>query len=402
VSLKKLNNFANSNQNIKQQMKNHPDAMKEYPLMDISEGIVLFHPHIPKNAKNHVNEVLSTRWIGQGPKVLQFEKQFNNLYGGKGSSIATGSGTDALHLAYILSNIETGDEVIAPLFTCTATNIPLLYLNAKIKFADIQADTLNIDPKHVEKLINEKTKAIVCVHYGGLPCDMDELHNIASKYNIPVIEDAAHALGATYKGHSIGSVSDFTIFSFQAIKHITTGDGGMIVVKNPELKRKADRIRWFGIDRLAKQNGIWENDIKELGYKYQMTDIAASLGIEGLNEIDFILSHRRKLFALYQQQLEGIPGIRMIGTNYTDREHAAWLCTVLVEERTSLMNKLREHKIESGQVHYRNDRYSIFGGRKNEFPNMDKLEDKYLVLPLHTHMSVEDVMYICNTIRKGW
>jgi perosamine synthetase len=376
--------------------------MKEFPLMQVSDGVVLFHPHVPANAKRQVNRVLSGRWIGQGPMVEMFEKKFNKLYGGKGASVACGSGTDALHLAYILCDLKPGDEVVVPLFTCTATNIPFLYMGVTIRFADVQADTLNIDTCHVEELVNEKTKAIVCVHYGGLPCDMDELHRIATKYNIPVIEDAAHALGATYKGRFIGTISDYTMYSFQAIKHITTGDGGMLVLKNAETKAKADRIRWFGIDRLAKQRGIWENDIVEVGYKYQMTDIAAVMGLEGLSEIDFILGHRRALFAAYKEQLQGIPGLTFVGGNYTDREHAAWLCTILVDDREGLMTWLRENKIESGQVHYRNDRYSIFGGRKDYFPNMDKLEDKYLVLPLHTKMSIDDVSYICNTIRQGW
>jgi Predicted pyridoxal phosphate-dependent enzyme apparently involved in regulation of cell wall biogenesis len=377
-------------------------GMEEYPLMDTAEGIVLFHPHIPRNAKLKVSEVLDTRWIGQGPKVEIFEKKFNSMFGDSGASVATGSGTDALHLAYILAGLQEGDEVIAPLFTCTATNIPFLYMGVKVRFADIQPYTLNIDPVHVEKLITEKTKAIVCVHYGGLPCDMDELLEISAKYNIPIIEDAAHALGATYKGRTIGSISDFTMFSFQAIKHITTGDGGMLIVKDPDLVAKAHRIRWFGIDRLAKQQGHWENDIKEVGYKYQMTDIAAALGLEGLNEIDEILVQRRRLLARYEKNLEGVSGVRLIGTGYTDREHAAWLCTVEVDHRENLMRWLRENKIESGQVHYRNDRYSIFGVDNEVFPAMDRMEDRYLVLPLHTHMGVDDVDYICNTIKKGW
>jgi len=381
-------------------MKNNP--MNEFPLMDTDEGIVLFHPHIPKNVKQHVSEVLSTRWLGQGPKVLEFEKQFTQKYGKNGASVAVGSGTDALHLAYMFCDLKPGDEVIVPLFTCTATNIPLLYMGVTIRFADVQSNTFNIDPKAVESLITSKTKAIVCVHYGGLPCDMDELQAIASKHNIPIIEDAAHALGATYKGKIVGEMSDFTMFSFQAIKHITTGDGGMLIVKNQQLKEKADRIRWFGIDRSSKQKGIWENDITEIGYKYQMTDIAAAMGLEGLAEIDEVLVHRRRLFAKYCELLKSNPDVSIIGNEYTDREHAAWLFTVLVDKRADLMKKLRENGIESGQVHYRNDRYSIFGGRKDCYPNMDALENRYLVLPLHTRIGIEQVETICNVIKTGW
>ena len=378
--------------------------MNEAPLMEVGEkNIVLFHPHISDKAREYVNDTLKTRWIGQGPKVDKFEQEFSKKFGGGNASLSCGSGTDALHLSYLLADLKAGDEVIVPLFTCTATNIPFLYMGVKIVFADVQPGTLNIDPVHVKKLVNSKTKAIVCVHYGGLPCDMDELQQIASEWGIPIIEDAAHAVGATYKGKTVGSISDFTMFSFQAIKHITTGDGGMVTFKNEEsLLERGKRLRWFGIDRSAKQKGIWENDIKDIGYKYQMNDISAAMGLAGLEEFDDVLKFRRQIFAKYETELSNIVGLNFIGGGYTDREHAAWMCTVTVDNRDGLSKKLRENNIESAQVHYRNDRYSIFGGRKKDFPNMDAIEDKYLVLPLHTKMSLEDVDRISNIVKSGW
>ena len=366
------------------------------------EKIVLFHPHIPPRAAAQVAETLSTRWIGQGPKVTLFEERFSDRFAPGRPSLAVGSGTDALHLAYLLAGIGEGDEVITPVFTCTATNIPLLYERAVPIFADVQASTLNIDPAHVRKLLTNKTKAIVCVHYGGLPCDMKELRAIADEWEIPIIEDAAHAVGATYGGKYIGQLSEFTMFSFQAIKHITTGDGGMLVLSDAGLRAKGERIRWFGIDRSAKFQGIWENDIREVGYKYQMTDIAATLGLAALDEYEETLGLRRRLFGCYEKGLQDIPGLRFIGGGYKDRQHAAWMCTVSVERRRDLQAKLRDYQIESDQVHYRNDRYSIFGKRRSNLPNMDAIEDKYLVLPLHTKMSEADVNRICETIRSGW
>lgn len=376
--------------------------VNDLPVMDEREGIVLFYPHIPEAAVAAVTQVLHSRWIGQGPRVAQFEQEFNSRFGGVGRSLAVGSGTDALHLAYILAGLQPGDEVITPVFTCTATTIPFLYMGVTFRFADVDPATLNISIPHVRQLVNEKTKAIVCVHYGGLPCDMDELHAIAAAYRIPVIEDAAHALGATYRGKPVGSLSDFTMFSFQAIKHITTGDGGMLVVRDPALAPQAERIRWFGIDRSNKQKGTWENDISEVGYKYQMTDIAAALGLAGLREFDQTLAHRQRLFEAYKKELHGVSGLHLIGAAHTDRTHAAWLCTAIVEKREALMQFLRANKIESGQVHYRNDRYSILGGRRADLPNMDAIEDNYIVLPLHTHLTVADVEYIGAVIRKGW
>jgi dTDP-4-amino-4,6-dideoxygalactose transaminase len=377
-------------------------GMNERPLMQENEGIVLFYPNVPESAVDEVTKVLNSRWIGQGPKVAQFEREFESKYLTENAALAVGSGTDALHMAYILAGIGPGDEVIAPVFTCTATNIPLLYIGAKIRFADVDPATLNINVDHVRQLVNERTKAIVCVHYAGLPCDIDELRDIAREYNILLIDDSAHALGAKYKGQNIGEITDFSIFSFQAIKHITTGDGGMLTIKNRDLIEKARRVRWFGIDRSAKQMGHWENDIYEVGYKYQMNDIAAALGLAALAEFDKTLIYRKQLFAEYEKQLAGIDGIKLIGTGVKDREHAAWLCTVLVERREDLMNKLRSFNIESSQVHYRNDRYTVLGGRRSDLPNMDKVEDNYLVLPLHLKMKLEDVEYIGKVVKSGW
>lgn len=383
------------------QTTEHP--MNEFPLMQTAgDNIVLLHPHMPATAIEAVTEVLKTRWIGQGPKVEQFEQEFSAKFCQGLPALAVGSGTDALHLAYLLAGVEAGDEVITPVFTCTATNIPFLYMGAKVVFADIQADTMNIDPADVRRRITPKTKAIVCVHYGGLPCEMAELQSIAREHKLALIEDAAHAVGAAYEGASIGSLSDFTMFSFQAVKHITTGDGGMVVMKNPDLIEKARRLRWFGIDRKAKQGGIWQNDIKEVGYKYQMTDIAAAMGLAALAEIDETLALRRRLFTAYERGLAGIPGVTLVGAQQPDRVHGAWLCTVLAENRVQLQAKLREHNIESAQVHYRNDRYSILGGRRPDYPNMDAVEDRYLVLPLHTKMSLADVERVCRVIRSGW
>jgi dTDP-4-amino-4,6-dideoxygalactose transaminase len=231
---------------------------------------------------------------------------------------------------------------------------------------------------------------------------MDELMELSRTYNIPIIEDAAHALGATYKGKKVGEMSPFTMYSFQAIKHITTGDGGLLLVPE-DLHEKAKRIRWFGIDRSAKQKGIWENDITEIGYKYQMTDIGAAMGLAALDEVDTILATRRAMFAVYEQELTNFSDVKFIGGGYTDREHAAWMCTIQIQDRKGLWQKLRDNNIESSQVHYRNDRYSIFGEQvEGRFPNMDAVEDKYLVLPLHTKMNIADVKRICDTIKQGW
>jgi dTDP-4-amino-4,6-dideoxygalactose transaminase len=231
---------------------------------------------------------------------------------------------------------------------------------------------------------------------------MDELREIADQAGVPIIEDAAHALGAMYRGRSIGSISEFTMFSFQAIKHITTGDGGMVAMKDASLLPKAKRLRWFGIDREGKQKATWDNDIWETGFKYQMTDIAAALGLAALQEWEEVREHRRTLLGIYERGLSNVPGIRFVGGGQKDRVHAAWLCTVLAKDRIKLQQKLRENRIESNQVHYRNDRYTLFRECRGVFPNMDAIEDEYLVLPLHTRMTREDAERVVSVIKSGW
>ena len=377
-------------------------SFKELSIMSDKKGTVLFYPYIPKKSLKILEKTLSTRWIGQGPMVDKFEKKFSDIFLGGKECVSTGSGTDALHLAYLLAGIKKNDEVITPVFTCTATNIPLLYIGAKIKFADVDPKTMNICIASLKRLISKKTKAIVCVHYGGIPCDMSEIRKLAKKYKVKVIEDAAQALGAEYNNKKIGDISDFTTFSFQAIKHITTGDGGMLCIKDSKLVDVAKRMRWFGIDRKKKQLGVWENDVKEIGYKYQLTDLGASIGYQGLLDFKKILSHRIKINDIYLKNLSKNPNIICIHDHDKKKKSAAWLFTILTKKKDYLQKKLREKNIETNQVHFRNDKYSIFKKftKNQNYNNMDKIEDQYLVLPIHTKVSTKDAEYICKLINS--
>jgi dTDP-4-amino-4,6-dideoxygalactose transaminase len=363
--------------------------------------IPLCHPEISEAAISAVSETLRTRWIGQGPKVDEFEATFRQSIDLPHSAVAVGAGTDALHLAYILAGLGPGDEAIVPVLTCAATNIPLLYQRAQIRFADVQADTFNIDPAHVRALVTERTKAIVCVDFAGLPCDLAELREIADDCGVPLIEDAAQALGATYRGQSVGALADYAIFSFQAVKNLTTGDGGMLMLRDAAQTDRARRLRWFGIDRAARFDDRWLNDIDEIGYKYQMTDIAASLGLAGLQSLQTTLEHRRNLFEAYRLGLANVAGIELVGAKRLfDREHAACNCTIVLDDVAGLRRRLAEADVEAGVMHQRNDRYSIFAGCGGDFPVMDSLEGRYLMLPLHTRMTEEDVERICDVVRR--
>ena len=381
-------------------MKN---IFKDYPLLNVKKkSIPIFYPHIPKKGLNALSRVLSGRWLGQGPLVDKFEKVFSKKFCDNEPVVAVGSGTDALHLAYILAGIKKNDEVICPVFTCTATNIPLLYIGAKIKFADIDLNNFNISIEHIEKLITKKTKAIVFVNYGGILCNLDKLQAIAKKNKLVLIQDAAQSLGAQYNKKSIVNYADYTIFSFQAIKHITSGDGGALCVKNFKNYKKGLRIRWFGIDRPKKQGGTWENDITEIGYKYQLTDIGACLLLESIKEFDLIKKHRNLIYKTYLDNIVQSKFLQCIISNDKKSDEVMWLFTIVSPYKDIIQKELRKKNIETNQVHFRNDKYSIFKKfvKNTEFKNMNMLQNNYLVLPMHTKMSINDAKRVSKEINN--
>jgi len=307
----------------------------------------------------------------------------------------TNSGTSALWLAYDLVGIKGGDEVISSALTCSATNIPLLHKKAKIIFADIEQDTLTIDPVDVEKKITKRTKAIIGVTLGGIPLNK-KIFKIGKKYKIPVIVDSCQSIGY--------GEGDYIIYSFQAIKFMNTADGGMLVTRNKKDHKRARLLRWFGIDREQKAKKNWQAwerrtmtfDIEELGYKFQPTNLDAILGIVGLEDIDKVLRERKELVNIYKQELRGVPGIRLLN----DKGSTNWLFCILAENRDKIANKLEKVGIGTNTVQTRNDLFKIFGGKRQRLPNMDSIEFKYLYLPLHNRLTKKDVFGICQVIKN--
>lgn len=342
--------------------------------------IPLFYPHISKESKELVNQVLNGKQIGQGPLVDLLEKEYGEKYGFN-YCLTVNSGTSALHLAYVLAGIGEGDEVITPVLTCTATNIPLLHMKAKPVFADIDSLSLNIDPKDVLKKITPKTKAIVFVHFGGNNKNLDEILEIANTHGLKVIEDAAQAAEPGRFGFG-----DFTCVSFQAIKTITGGDGGMLIVKNNQHYQRAKKLRWFGIDRELKSTA-GNVDIAEPGFKYHMNDITAAIVLGNLHDVDLNIAHRKQLLNEYEKRTFIVEG-------------TIWLAITFVRDREQFMKFLKDHEIETGIHHYRNDKYTIFKQYKNECPNMDAIENQYVLLPLNYFVSARQVERICSLIRQ--
>lgn len=363
--------------------------------------ITMFWPYMPaEKVEKVLAEVLRSRWIGQGPRVDAAENKFRKMFGAP-YAVTVNSCTSALHLGLILAGVSDGDEVITTPMTCSATNIPILHCRAKAVFADIQEESLNISPESIKEKITEKTRAIMLVHWAGYPADMDEILKIAREHNLKVIEDAAHALGASYRGRPIGAIGDYTCFSFQAIKQITSGDGGMLTLLNEKDCERAKLLRWYGIDRTFKGDIYWKYQITEIGYKYHMNDLNAAMLIVQLDELEAVLKKRRDFVGQYLDGLADIPGLKLLRRE-DDRQSGDWLFTILVEKREDFMRKLKESEIESHMVHVRNDIYPIFEGKRLDLPVMDKVEPKYVSIPLHVNLTSEDIARVIKVIKTGW
>ena len=323
---------------------------------------------------------------------------------GLANPVAVNSGTSALHLALVLAGVGRGDEVILPAQTFVATGLAVLMQGAVPVFADIDAETGNLTAASIAARITPRTKAVMPVNWGGYPCDLDEINALASRHGLAVVEDAAHALGATYKGKAVGSISRFTAFSFQAIKHLTTGDGGALCCVNDGDARVARARRWFGIDRASSKPSILGErvyDIGVIGYKYHMNDLAAAVGLGNLTDFPQRLAQRQQIGSYYRQHLSNVPGLRLLRLD-NDRTHAYWLFTVLVERREDFIRKLADCGIPSSVVHLRIDHNSVFGGPRLDLPEQEGFNDRQVAIPMHEGLIEDDLERAVKAIRAGW
>jgi perosamine synthetase len=318
--------------------------------------------------------------------------------------VTLNSGTTALHLALVLAGVQSGDEVIIPPQTFIATGMAVLMQGATPVFADIQYNTANIEPGSIRKKITSRTKAIIPVHWAGYPCDLDEINEIARAHSLAVIEDAAHALGATYRGKLIGAISRFTCFSFQAIKHLNTGDGGALCCLRPEDEKRARVRRWFCIDRdNSTPSFLGERvyDADEVGYKYHLNDLAAAIGLGNLEVFPQVLARLREISNRYRREFSAVRGLTLLESK-PDRQSADWLFTMLVERRDDFLRALQSRGVPASVLHQRIDRNSVFGGRRKDLPNMNHFNDHQASVPLHGGLSDEEVGTVIAAVKAGW
>ena len=361
-----------------------------------------YNVHISREAVDFATATLKSGWVSAGDIVKEFERELEDQLG-LYNPVATNSGTSALHLALAVNGIGRGDEVILPAQTFIATGLAILMAGATPVFADIDPLTGNLCPAAVEEEITSKTKAIIPVHWGGYPCELNDFNNIALANNLVVIDDAAHALGATYWGYPIGGATHFTTFSFQAIKHLTTGDGGALCCQKKGDAARARTLAWFNIDRAnSKPSLLGERvyDTDTLGYKYHMNNVAAAIGLGNLIGFKERLWRRQRNGNRYRSRLRNVPGVTLLECQQ-DRTHAYWLFTMLVEHREDFIRKLQEWNIPTSIVHRRIDSYSLFGG-PYYLPGQTIFGEKQISLPVHDALKLETVDFICDIIEAGW
>ncbi|HJH27262.1 MAG TPA: DegT/DnrJ/EryC1/StrS aminotransferase family protein [Methanophagales archaeon] len=367
--------------------------------------IPIFRPSMGEEEIEAVAEVLKSGWIGIGPKTEEFEEQFAEYIGTK-YAVALNSCTAALHLALNVLGINSGEVITTPI-TFVSTAHAILYNNASPVFADVQEDTLNIDPHDIERKITGKTKAIIPVHYGGHVCDMDEILDIAGEHNLYVIEDAAHACGAEYKRKKAGSLSDIGCFSFHAVKNLATGDGGMITTNDKTVYEKLLELRWLGINKSTYQRDTkgysWYYDVESVGFKMHMNDITAAIGLVQLGKLDNMNARRHEIVKRYNETFADLNWIETpIEKDYAKSSLHNYAIKVKKGDRNELITHLADKGVSAG-VHYMPlYMHSIYKklGIKGDCPVADSVWRKVVILPLYPDMTEEDVKMVVEGVKE--
>ena len=363
-------------------------------------NISLFKVHLPPRdvLMPELERVLYSGQIGEGETVKQFEAEFGR-FAGNPNILSFHSGTAALHTALVLAGVRPGDEVISTAMTAEPTNMAIMHAGAKPVWADVDPSNGNIAPASVAEKMTQRTKAVVAVHYAGVPVALRRLREVAEAHRIPVIEDAAHALGAKYNGQPIGSHSEYVMFSFQAIKHMTTVDGGMLACRNPDDLPAGRRVRWFGIDRAQPRISV---DVREVGYKYHMNNVTAAIGLAQLAHIqECVIDRHIDNGRFYDRELANVPGLEVC-THDPEAAPSYWMYTVLAERRDDLRKPLADAGIEASQVHRRDDQHPVFSDSRCDLPGLDSFYSRVLHIPCGWWVTHEQRQYIADCIRRGW
>lgn len=376
----------------------------------------LFKVFMSKNVLKPVNNVLMSGYITQGKQVELFEKSLKKFFTND-NVITVNSATSGLTLALRLLKKSTSkwpgftynDEVLSCPLTCTATNWSILANNMKVKWVDVDLNTANMCLDDLEKKISSTTKIIMLVHWGGHTVDFNRLEKILDNaekkfgFRPAVIEDCAHAFGTTVNDKMLGNHNHICVFSFQAIKHLTTVDGGCLILPSKELYDRAKLLRWYGISREKKQNNSgdfrMENNVPEWGYKFHMNDVNATIGLHNLPNVPTLIKKHRRNASFYSKKLKNIDGVKILQTNKTCNS-SYWIYTICVKDKQNFINKMKEHGIMVSQVHKRNDNHTCIIKYKSDLPNLDKIETELVCIPCGWWLKLKDCQYIVDCIKN--
>lgn len=374
---------------------------------DVNMYIPYGRQYVDDEDIEEVVKVLKSDFLTTGPVITEFEKKVADYVGAK-YAVAVSNGTAALHAACYAANIKEGDEVITTPITFAASSNCVLYCGAVPVFADIDPKTYNIDPEDIERKITDRTKAIIAVHFTGQPCEMERIHEIADRHGLIVIEDAAHALGAIYEGKKVGSLSEMTTFSFHPVKHITTGEGGMILTNQRELYERLKLFRAHGITReeqlLRKNDGPWYYEQLELGYNYRITDIQCALGISQMKKLPYFLKRRKEIAKKYQEAFADCKNIQL-PYQKPGCENAWHLYIIRVKggKRKEVFEQLREAGI-GVNVHYipvyKHPYYQEHGYEGIRCPNAEQYYEEAISLPIYPALKEAEQQYVIEKIQK--
>ncbi len=368
------------------------------------DKIQVFKPAHSEEEVEAVAEVIRSGWWGQGPKTAELETKFAEFVGSP-LAVSVNSATAGLHLALMMLDVKDA-EVISPSMTFVSTNHAILYNGGIPVFADIEPDTMCIDPDDIVRKITPRTKAIMAVHYGGHPADMDRIHDIAKAHNLTVIEDAAHAAGTKYKGRPVGSMSPLTVFSFHPVKNLATGDGGMITLQNPEWDKRMRKLRWVGMSRdtwgrndaADASQYSWYYNIEELGYKFHTNDIMAAIAIVQLRRLPETNGRRRAISALYDAGLHDLEWLQLpVERDYAKSARHNYV--VQLEGRDAFMAYLREKGIATGLHYIPNHYYEMYKPYATSLPVTEQAYTRIVTLPLYPDLTDDQVQYIIAAIR---
>jgi perosamine synthetase len=343
-----------------------------------------------------LRDVLYSGQIGEGATVAEFESQFGAKFG-LPQALSFHSGTAALHCALTLAGVADGAEVISTPMTAEPTNLAILHAGGTVVWADVDPCSGNMDPASLEQLIGPRTRAILVVHYGGLPVRLDEIMAIAARHGIAVIEDCAHALGARYRGQGIGTLGEFGMYSLQAIKHMTTVDGGMLTMRDGGAVERAKKFRWFGMQRGVDRGKV---DITEVGYKYHMNNVTAAIGLAQLTTIDALIGRHKDNGRFFDAAMPAIGGVTVAQFDAV-AEPSYWFYTLLSDDSADLMRALEERGISASKLHRPNNLHTIFAASARELPGLDAFYRRMLHIPCGWWVSDEDRARIVDAVRFG-